>query len=259
MERRVLLAIFLSFLVLYSYQAFFVKPAPKKPAAAPAATSSSTETVPAAAAPNPTPAPAPALTVSATPAPGATAIVGETEERAVRVETPRIVAVFTNRGGRLKSWRLKAYKDIRGEPLELVATDLEASQPLPFSLRAADDATTGTLNGALYAVRGAPAEGVIQTATSALTFEYRDSSGLASVKEFRFDPATYTAAFRATVSRDDRALQPALVWGPGLGDSDSQTGRYAVKPGALYSTAGKVSRLAVRALNTQPKIGRAHV
>ncbi len=94
-------------------------------------------------------------TLAAAPAPGTTPLVGATEERDVRVETPHVVAVFTNRGARLKSWRLKAYKDNHGEPLELVATELAATQPLPFSLRVADDATTGTLNGALYKVQGA--------------------------------------------------------------------------------------------------------
>ncbi len=49
-----------------------------------------------------------------------------------------------------KSWRLKKYKDHHGEPLELVAADLANMQPLPFTLKAADDATTATLTGALF-------------------------------------------------------------------------------------------------------------
>ena len=129
MERRVLIAIFLSFLVLYSYQAFFVKRTPQADAAtgtpAPAADSPAS---PAAAS---TAAPA----VPDTPTSGATSLVGETVERDVRVETPNVVAVFTNRGARLKSWRLKHYRDNQGESLELVANDV-AGQPLPFSLTA---------------------------------------------------------------------------------------------------------------------------
>src|SRR5262249_46361432 len=174
MERRVLLAIFLSFVVLYAYQALFVKSAPKT-AASNSTSSSATTPSPAAgsaaatapAAPpgaaNTAAAPAvPATnpTLAATPAPGTTALISAAEEHDVRLETPHIIAVFTNRGGRLKSWRLKGYKDNQGQPLELVATELTATQPLPFSLRVADEATTGTLNGALYKLQSSPNENV---------------------------------------------------------------------------------------------------
>ena len=89
-----------------------------------------------------------------TPTSGATSLVeGETVERDVRDRnTPNIVAVFTNRGARLKSWRLKHYRDSQGESLELVANDV-AGQPLPFSLTLPDAATTASLNGGLYAAR----------------------------------------------------------------------------------------------------------
>jgi YidC/Oxa1 family membrane protein insertase len=263
MERRVLVAIFLSFLVLYAYQAFFVKPAPKTATAtngAAGSTSSNgstasggTTTPTAAAAPGgAAPAPTPASqTLSAAPAPGTTPLIAAPDERDVRIETPHVVAVFTNRGARLKSWRLKAYKDNHGDPLELVGTDLADTHPMPFSLRVPDDATTGTLNGALYKVQGAAAEGV-QTAATPLTFEYQDSTGLHAIKQFTLDPATYTVTLRTTVSQADHALNPTVVWGPGLGDSDSQTGRYAVKPGGLFSSGGKVTRLAARNVATQP-------
>src|SRR5216683_5675637 len=108
MERRVLLAIFLAFLVLYAWQALFVKPAPKAVAgkasvgttpAPPAQAGSSTAPQPA------TPPPQPPET------PAAATVVGDTSEHDVRVETPIVVAVFTNRGARLKSWRLKRYRD----------------------------------------------------------------------------------------------------------------------------------------------------
>jgi YidC/Oxa1 family membrane protein insertase len=247
MERRVLLAIFLCFLVLYGYQALFVKPVPKQPAiAAEGAAGSAAQGTgaPASAATSAAPA-APIQALSATPAPGTTSLVGDTEERDVRVETPHVIAVFTNRGARLKSWRLKQYRDAQGEPVELIANELAATQPLPFSLRAADDAATGSLNGALYTVTGAPAAGTIQSTPTNLTFEYRDSAGLHAVKTFTLDPGTYTVALNAAVTQGDQAIHPAIVWGPGLGDSDSQTGRYAVKPAALYSAAGKVTRLAI--------------
>src|SRR6185295_14371412 len=141
MERRVLLAIFLSFLVLYGYQALFVKPVPKPPAPASTGATGSPGS-PGAATPAATGSPSPAAAVPAAtaagptlavaPPSGAPPLIGATDESDVRIETPHVVATFTNRGARLKSWRLKAYKDNRGEPLELVANDLTATEPLPF-------------------------------------------------------------------------------------------------------------------------------
>src|SRR5947208_17073663 len=153
MERRVLLAIFLSFLVLYVYQALVVKPIPKpaETAATPNAAAPATKGGPA---PAPTSAPG---TAAARTQPAATALVGDTAEREVRVETRDVIAVFTNRGARLKSWRLKHFLDQKNEPLELVATELAGTQPLPFSLTVNDAAVTTTLNNALYTVSGEPA------------------------------------------------------------------------------------------------------
>ena len=265
MERRVLLAIFLSFLVLYAYQAFFVKPAPKTATPGSGAANSATSTpaaatgqtaanagssVPASPATG-SPASAVSPTLATAPAPDAAALISAPNEQDVSVETPHVIAVFTNRGARLKSWRLKAYKDSRNEPLELVANDLAESHPLPFSLKVPEDALTGTLNGALYKLQGNAPQGS-QSAPVSLTFEYQDSNGLHAVKQFTLDPATYTVALNATVSQGDRRIRPTIVWGPGLGDSDSQTGRYAVKPGGLFASAGKVTRLAARAVTTQP-------
>src|SRR4029453_19268134 len=103
MERRVLIAIFLSFIVLYVYQALVVKPAPKTPGPSPASSSSppsgraSSAPLNSAATPESPAAPRAESQVSAA------TVVGETGERDIRIETRDVIAVFTNRGGRLKS------------------------------------------------------------------------------------------------------------------------------------------------------------
>src|SRR5213083_1875515 len=110
MERRVLLAIFLAFLVLYAWQALFVKPAPKPVAGkAPAATTTAPAAeagIPAAgsvsSAPTSPPTSAPPAAEAAPETPRAATVVGDTSEHDVRIETQTVVAVFTNRGGRLK-------------------------------------------------------------------------------------------------------------------------------------------------------------
>ena len=67
-------------------------------------------------------------------------------EKDVHLESSDVLAVFTNRGGRLKSWRLKHYQDQNREPLELVATDLAQSHPLPFSIAFDDAAVSDVVN-----------------------------------------------------------------------------------------------------------------
>src|SRR5438105_11705349 len=165
MERRVLLAIFLAFLVLYVWQALFVKPVvkPGVPTAATPAGAAAPAGVPAGEVPiaSSTPSTPPATAAAppppaAPPASAAAALVGEATERDIRVETREVIAVFTNRGARLKSWRLKRYLDQAKQPQELIEHSV-SSQPLPFTLRTGTDAIDRTLNTSLYVVSGAPA------------------------------------------------------------------------------------------------------
>ena len=237
MERRVLLAIFLAFIVLYAWQALFVKPIPKPAPGAAPSTSAGRGTSPA---PITGAAPPQAATGPAAVAPStAAAVVSEPSEHDVRVETGDLIAVFTNRGARLKSWRLKHFLDSQKKPQELVEHEA-LTQPLPFTLRTSNEALTGTLNGALYAVSGAP-----DAATGSpvdLRFEYRDSAGLRAVKEFHFEPSSYIVTLKATVAEGDRPVASTILWGPAIGDV-GEVSRYVAKAGGLLFQNGKVARL----------------
>jgi YidC/Oxa1 family membrane protein insertase len=241
MERRVLIAIFLSFIVLYAYQAFVVKPVPKPAPGSPAAQAAKSS-VPAAAQATP------ASSATATPSPSAAALVGDPAERDVRVETRDVVAVITNRGARLKSWRLKKYLDQERKPQELVENQL-AGQPLPFTLSTSDAQLDATLNGALYSVNETPTEMI--TAPIDLRFEYRDAAGVRSVKTFHFLPDSYMVAVRAEVTAGTRAITPTIVWGPAVGDV-AEVSRYTQRAEGLLFQAGKVQRLAAKDLTKQP-------
>jgi YidC/Oxa1 family membrane protein insertase len=241
MEKRVLIAITLSFLVLYAYQALFPPPTPEprpEPAAAtgpnagaPAAPSAETK-------PGLPPPPPSAVEPTATP------LVGDTSEREVRVETRDVIAVFTNRGARLKSWRLKKYQDSGRQPVELIANDIGPDHPLPFSLRVQDEAMTKTLNSALYSVSGATSDEGPIAAPARLKFEYGDSAGLRAVKEFQIDPASYVISFTVSATSGERDLAPALNWGPGLGDKDGAAGSALVQARGIFAVANEVTRIA---------------
>jgi YidC/Oxa1 family membrane protein insertase len=254
MERRILIAVFLSFLVLYAYQALFIPP-PQPPRDQPP----SSTAAPAAQSPQAKPEtvqPAPAVEA---PQPAAALVTGESVEREIVMDAPTISATFSNRGGRIIHWRLKNHRDEQGQPVDLVPSALPPDQPTPFSLRVADEATTSRLNSALYTVAGTVGDRFDATADAALVFEFEDASGLRARKEFRFDPANYIIRFTASVTQNGRELNPAVVWGPGLGDLGALssggsffTGNYVQPPRGIYQLAGEVERLAASAVTEQP-------
>ncbi len=243
MEKRVLLAIFLAFLVLYGWQTFFVKPVPK-PGTSPAAASATAgaSAVPqggVAAAVESKPNP---LAPNESAMPAAAAVVGESAEREVRVETQDVIATFTNRGARLKSWRLKHYLNAEHQPQELVDHEL-ASQPYPFTLKTANDATTAALNSGLFTVSGEPA--AVADSPIDLKFEYQNSAGIRAIKQFHFKPSSYIVSFQATVTDGDRPVASSIVWGPAMGDV-GEVSRYTIKAEGLLFQNEKVVRLAAK-------------
>jgi len=246
MERRVLLAIVLSFLVLYTYQLLVVKPAQKS---ATAVTAPAGPPAAAASAPSPQPGDKAAVPATEPPASSASPLLGDAQERDIRVETRDVLAVFTNRGARLKSWRLKHYLDASREPLELVATDLAATEPLPFSLRVPDDRVTATLNAALYRASDALPAGPIANPVD-IRFEYRDSAGLRAAKTFHFEPSSYIVTFQSDVSIDGQPLAPVVQWGPAVGDV-SEVSRFTKRAEGLLSANNKVQRLTPKDLAKQ--------
>ena len=110
MEKRVLLAVSLSFVVLVVYQAFFVPPAPRRAAPAQAPAEKSAGVAPAAPASTPERSAEPQPESPSSSA-GSIAVVGDSEERDVIAESQAFRAVFTTRGAELTSWQLKGYFD----------------------------------------------------------------------------------------------------------------------------------------------------
>ena len=245
MERRTLIAVILSFAVLYIYQAFFV-PAPVKPPATQITQSTAaTPSTPAAAGST-------SATVVQPAPPPVEAVISSPAEQDITVDTKTIKAVFTNRGGRLKHWFLRGYQDERGQPVDLVPSQIPADLPLPFSLRVEDGTTTQTLNTALYRISGATGTTIDATqAPVSLVFEYQDVAGLNARKEFTLEPQSFVVTFSASVTQGDRALNPFVQWGPGLGDGGATagggsffTGNYVQAPEAIVHNGDKVQRVA---------------
>jgi YidC/Oxa1 family membrane protein insertase len=176
-------------------------------------------------------------------------VVADSAERDVRIETRDVIAVLSNRGARLKSWRLKKYLDQQRQPQELVENQIP-SQPLPFSLSTADTQLDATLNNALYRVGSAPAEGAISAPVD-LSFEYSDASGVHAQKTFHFAPDSYVIGVDVNVTSGPRTISPAIVWGPAVGDI-AEISRYTQRAEGIVYQNGKVQRLSAKDIAKQP-------
>jgi YidC/Oxa1 family membrane protein insertase len=254
MERRVLLAVSLSFLVLVIYQGLFVKPS-QRPAArpAPAAAAAAPAQGPAPAAPagaDAAPGPeAPADTPAVASAPAVEAVVGSLVEQDVVVDTNEVRAVFSTRGAELKSWTLKRFFDDRKRPVDLVAASAPDDQPRGFALIADDAALTARLRSALYR----PSADALALGAKAgrIVFEFQDVAGLTVRKQFDFRQREhpYLLGFTAEAQQGGEDLKVSVSSGPGLGDTDRAQGgsflspSYYQKPQAIFFQGGKVQRI----------------
>ena len=244
MEKRVFLAIFLSFAVLVVYQAYFAPPTPtpqEKSAAsatAPAAsTASGTTSGPAAVPPS---------------APGETnaAPTTETAAREIVVDTDTVTAVFTTRGGTLKSWKLKRYFDAAHQPLDLVPSDVPETFVRPFTL-ATDDATvSGKLRSAVYR----PSVDALSLGRDSGTveFEYQDGNGLTARKTFQFRPdgKAYLVTVDASVLVGGKSQPVTLEMGPGIGLGYTPDGSRPFPMRAIQD-GSKIERLSASNLEKQ--------
>ncbi|MCX5824560.1 MAG: membrane protein insertase YidC [Deltaproteobacteria bacterium] len=118
MDKRTLLAVVLSVVVLMVYQNFFAKP-PVKTAPAPTQQAASVSSQAPPADPGKTSAPTTVQTAMTGRLAAAQAVTGA--ERDVIVETPLYRAVLTTRGAALKSFQLKQYKTKVANSEDIVA------------------------------------------------------------------------------------------------------------------------------------------
>src|SRR6478609_1758527 len=237
MERRVLLAIMLSFLVLFLFQRFVMPPP------APLTSSNATAASPAPAAgtqPLGTQAPAAAPVATAPAASGVSAApaiastVSETSAREVVVETTMVKAVFSNKGGKIVHWILKQFRNDEGQPLDLVPSGAGENAIKPFMLAVDDPTLSARINDAIYRVTvdGTPAGELVDATASPKTivFESAGADGLAVKKTFSVEPTTYIITFGANVQMGTQRLNPVIQWGPGLGDDIARS-----KPASFLS------------------------
>ena len=213
-ERRLLLAVALSLLVLTAYQLLFAPPPGPRPEAGPAA-SASPSRVPASPTAAPATSPAPGATPGASASPAASVPrVADDRERRVEVVADDATLAFTNRGARLVSWRLERYRDAQGRPEEMVQTLPGA--PRPLDVETGDPALDERLRDALFrpstetlAVHGAQ--------EAEMAFVYADGE-VEARKVLRVKAQGYVVQVSVSVRRAGREVAKKVTWGPGVGN-----------------------------------------
>ena len=242
MERRVLIAVLLSFLVLYGYQAMFPPPEPT-----PAQTTSKAATAPKASGPAPSnPAP------SVQGAQPAEAVAAAVPAREIEVDNADVHAVFTTRGAVLKSWKLKKYRDNQGQPFEIIAGHAPADSPLPFTLAVDDAALAAKLAAAPFTlgpVNSSPAAWQAQ-------FDFADeAAGVRAQKIFSIAAdKPYVINVTASVMVNGQPVATTIKWGPALasGINPGSATMYSPPAQPIFFKDGDVTRVAPDEIPSQP-------
>ena len=252
MERQVLLAVFLSFLVLVLYQRWIGPPPEPVPVdlvgtertvtpASPLGATDSQAAIGMARGPEATGTPA---VGESTPPPVVVdvefeLVVADDRGRDIVVESEFVRAVFANRGAKLVSWQIKGHVDDSGGPVELVPPEVSSGQAWPFSLTVPENpGITARLEEALFRPSADRLQLTADPAT--LVFEYEDSSGLQARKSFTFqalpdceerareepcEPQPYLLRFAASVTTAAGPLPVTMRSGPAIGGDRTNVSR----------------------------------
>jgi YidC/Oxa1 family membrane protein insertase len=244
MEKRLLIAIVLSFLVLFAYQALFVNnepPPQSEPLVEPKAVLEPQPDQPSESKPE--------VQKSIPPQniPEETAEsfepVSAGEEKTIVVDTNLYRAEWSNKGAVLKSWTLKQHKDEDGNPMELVTqTALDISYH-PFSIMDSENGLEAPANQALFQTKTQNLN-FRQADSATVNFVFSDSSGNRISKTFTFHPDSYAIEIQIETWSGGRKTSPMVVWGPSIvNDVQSEDKRFGQEDGAAIFSADNVNRI----------------
>ncbi len=246
-QQRVLIAFALMLLILFVWGKFFKPPAPP-PSTAPKPGQTST-TMPAPGTNEAAPATAAATPAVETMVPLPAGAIQASEEQPIVIESSLYRVEMTNRGGVVRSWKLKKYLNDEKPPKPLELVNVPAAQqigawPLSFSLD--DSAAELKANTSLYEVSTSSHAGDTLKAPAEITLHWSDGH-LDFVKHLKFDES-YIVDLSATASVDGHLLPAAIAWRGGFGDIGVEKQSQGV--GVFYNENGKLNVLQLKKLGT---------
>jgi YidC/Oxa1 family membrane protein insertase len=255
-ELRIFIASALSIVVILAWAKFF---APKPPVQTPQSANSAASS-PATAGTQSSGGQSPSTASSTAPAKSAplaaappAAVIGDKEERTIVVESDLYRVEFSNRGGIVKSWKLKKYLDDAKPRQELDLVHAKTSQEVggwPFALSMDDANLESTANAALYVSSAsdnlkAPAD---------LSFTWSDGH-LELTKKFHFDES-YTAKAEISAKYDGKPITAGLAWLGGFGDLTVTNPRPIETVNIVYTEQGKLNALPYKKVDDLDKVSR---
>jgi YidC/Oxa1 family membrane protein insertase len=250
-ERRLLIAVALSLLVLTAYQFLFpTAPAPRRPS--PAASGAPAASGSPGAEGRPASGPSGRVTASPAASPTSSSVtpVADALERRVEAQGEEVAVAFSNRGARLVSWQLKRYRDAKGRPEEMVQNI--PGGPRALDVETGDPDVDPRLRDALFQ----PSAEVVTLAGSGeteLRFHWAEGE-IEATKTLRFRGPGYLVRVGAEVKKAGRPLPVKVIWGPGLGNptlEEMEVQGYHAPQGVSFGPRG-VERL------VPDKIGPQH-
>jgi len=168
-----------------------------------------------------------------------------------RVETDRYIAVFTNRGARLKSLLLKEYRtsvEQESPPFEMVTSRPGVPYPLGVQLQGEAPFNDKRL---VYEVQGGNLN-LTGLAQRTLLFKGQIPGGGILTKRFTFTGSTYPIGLEVSVQGRSGAPPPRLLLTTGRNDGDLKTD--TVFEGLVALVGGKLIREAAKEIGAGKKL-----
>ena len=247
MEKRMILAIVLSIVVLLAYQ-YFVAPPPKAPVA-PQGTAQEAGRDNAARADAQQGSAATAPAAAAQAVPGGLVPKSSHPVRRIEVSTSLYTAAISTAGGGILSFRLNEYKDVpgpKGKPLEIIG--FGETRPLPLDLYLGESQPSiPPLPVFATSAPGVLAVGKGEKKSVLLSWE--SSSGVRIVREYRFSGDRYDFEIGGQASNGSRET---IRLRPGVALSQDFKGELAADSytftGVVVETRGKIEQLDLKAI-----------
>lgn len=247
MEKRLVIATVLSFLVLIGYQLLVVKPKLQKQpqkietTAAPPTTAAVTS---------------PGIEVKRATekkeeARQAVSVVKEAlkpvsaeVEQEITIETSLFISKWSNRGGVLRSFVLKNHRNINGQGLDLVHQLSQEVDLAPFSIWLEDKETAGMLNNSLFMATGNSTM-LKDGDKTELIFDYSDGKSTSARKVIRLTGGKYDLGVDVKIIKNEQSLKPFVIWGPSISNLSAEELklRYSATSGIAIFSGGRVTRI----------------
>ena len=241
-EKRLLIAIVISFLILFLYQALFVKQEPQQTQKdLPQEAVTKSEPVPSKTQPEVTEKKE-IQEAEPTKLEEIKPVSGEREKK-VEINTSLYSAEWSNKGAVLKKWTLREYKDEKGGPMELVSDTSKEINRYPFSLQTDNPDFDDLINKALFKTSSTQLN-LSNGESKELRFTYADEQGRKVEKTFTFYDGSYEIDVQTNIWKNNQRIEPNIVWGPSFGNlsSEAKQKRFGQQVGVSVYSGGKVDR-----------------